>query len=182
MSSANSAPEVKPDEVTSVPEPVKVDSVAKEEPSKNPKSAKKPGTPKKSPKGGKKGTPKKTTTPKGTKSKQVKKELKKAKQTKLTRRKKTEERKRARIRNGILRREKLAARRAKSHSKFQIRCRKPVEDEIFDVDEFVKFLTEKFKINGKTGLIGTSKDASIQKAGSAVHVISKQPFPKYYIK
>ncbi|ETO17384.1 Ribosomal Protein, Large subunit family member (rpl-22) [Reticulomyxa filosa] len=99
-----------------------------------------------------------------------------------TRRKKTEERKRARIRNGILRREKLAARRAKSHSKFQLRCKKPVEDEIFDVDEFVKFLTEKFKINGKTGNVGAGKDSNIQKSGSSVHIQSKQPFPKYYIK
>jgi len=136
-----------------------------------------------------KGSKKKTTatSPKASsktalRSQQLKRRIKQAKKPKLTRRKQTEERKRAKIRNGILRREYLAARRAKAHSKFQIRCKKPVEDEIFDVDEFVKFLTERFKVNGKTGVVGSGKDSTIQKSGTTIHVMSKQPFPKYYIK
>jgi len=114
--------------------------------------------------------------------KSLRKRVKQQKKPKVTRRKQTEQRKRAKIRNGILRREKLAARRAKAHSKFQIRCKKPVDDEIFDVDEFVKYLAERFKVNGKTGLVGQGKDSNIQKTGTTVHVLSKQPIPKYYIK
>lgn len=138
-----------------------------------------------SPKGSKKkttGTSPKAGSKTALRAKQLKQRFKQAKKPKLTRRKQTEERKRARIRNGILRREYLAARRAKAHSKFQIRCKKPFEDEIFDVDEFVKFLTERFKVNGKSGVVGNGKDATIQKSGTTIHVMSKQPFPKYYIK
>merc|ERR1712087_369304 len=82
----------------------------------------------------------------------------------------------------IKRREKILAARAKATSKFQIRCRKPVEDEIFDVDEFVKFLKERFKVEGKTGQVGPGRPVNVQKSVSTVHVLSKKPFPKYYLK
>lgn len=77
---------------------------------------------------------------------------------------------------------KIRAIRAKAQLKYQIRCRKPVEDEIFDVDEYVKYLTERFKINGKTGQVGSGRPVAIEKAANTVHVASKVPFPKFYLK
>jgi len=168
-------------------------STPKAKPKTAPKGAPKAKatTPKKTAKAGSAPSSKKKTVKKDTKKtkpkskpqlKSLRKRVKQAKKPKVTRRKQTEQRKRAKIRNGILRRQKLAARRAKAHSKFQIRCKKPVDDEIFDVDEFVKYLVERFKVNGKTGMVGQGKDSTIQKAGTTVHILSKQPFPKYYIK
>jgi len=57
-----------------------------------------------------------------------------------------------------------------------------VEDEIFDVDEYVKYLTERFKINGKTGQVGSGRPVRVQKAATTIHVESRVPFPKFYIK
>lgn len=91
-------------------------------------------------------------------------------------------RRKAEYKAKIARREKIKAARAKSTCKFQIRCRKPVEDEIFDVDEFVKYLKEHFKVDGKTGQVGPARQVNIQKSVSTVHVMSKKPFPKYYLK
>merc|ERR1712130_119192 len=96
-------------------------------------------------------------------------------QLKVKRRKKA-------LKERIARRERIAAFRAKSTSKFQIRCRKPVEDEIFDVDEFVKYIKEHFKVDGKTGEVGPGRSVNVQKSVSTVHVMSKKPFPKYYLK
>merc|ERR1711997_829847 len=74
-------------------------------------------------------------------------------------------RKRA-LKERVARRERISAYRAKATSKFQIRCRKPVEDEIFDVDEFVKYLKERFKVDGKTGDVGPGRTANVQKSVS----------------
>ena len=103
------------------------------------------------------------------KNKQTKKQIQKA-------------RKKRKLKQRIARRERIAAYRAKSTSKFQIRCRKPVEDEIFDVDEFVKYIKEHFKVDGKTGQVGPGRSVNVQKSVSTVHVMSKKPFPKYYLK
>mmetsp|Transcript_72748 Transcript_72748/g.116059 ORF Transcript_72748/g.116059 Transcript_72748/m.116059 type:complete len:176 (+) Transcript_72748:78-605(+) len=86
------------------------------------------------------------------------------------------------IKDKRARRERIQKYRAKSATKFQIRCRKPVEDEIFDVDEFVKYIKEHFKVDGKTGAVGPGRPVNVQKSVSTVHVMSKQPFPKYYLK
>merc|ERR1712087_446333 len=99
-----------------------------------------------------------------------------------TKRQKAKAKRKKQLKRRIKRREKILAARAKATSKFQIRCRKPVEDEIFDVDEFVKFLKERFKVNGKTGQVGPGRAANVQKSVSTVHVLSKAPFPKYYLK
>mmetsp|Transcript_13940 Transcript_13940/g.17182 ORF Transcript_13940/g.17182 Transcript_13940/m.17182 type:complete len:101 (-) Transcript_13940:91-393(-) len=53
---------------------------------------------------------------------------------------------------------------------------------MFDVDEFVKFLKERFKVNGKTGDVGPAKTVNINKNITSVHVTSKKPFPKFYLK
>ena len=70
----------------------------------------------------------------------------------------------------------------KNDTKFQVKCRRPVEDEIFDVDEFVKYLKERFKIGGKTGVVGAGRPVNIHKTQENVNVLSKKPFPKYYLK
>eukprot|EP00485_Elphidium_margaritaceum_P005710 CAMPEP_0202687716 /NCGR_PEP_ID=MMETSP1385-20130828/3364_1 /ASSEMBLY_ACC=CAM_ASM_000861 /TAXON_ID=933848 /ORGANISM="Elphidium margaritaceum" /LENGTH=170 /DNA_ID=CAMNT_0049342555 /DNA_START=81 /DNA_END=593 /DNA_ORIENTATION=- len=102
--------------------------------------------------------------------------------TKLTKRELKVQRHKKKLREKRERRTKIAAARAKSSCKFQIRCRKPVEDEIFDVDEFVKYLQERFKVDGKTGQVGPARPVNIQKSVTTVHVTSKKPFPKFYVK
>ena len=57
-----------------------------------------------------------------------------------------------------------------------------MEDEIFDVDQFVKYLKEHFKVDGKTGQVGPSQQVNIQKSVTTVHVMSKKPFTKFYLK
>merc|ERR1712154_420031 len=110
-----------------------------------------------------------------------KKKSKKKKKVKPTKSLLRVRRRKKELKERIQRRQKIAAYRAKATSKFQIRCRKPVEDEIFDVDEFVKFLKERFK-EGKTGQVGPGRPVNVQKSVSTVHVLSKKPFPKYYLK
>merc|ERR1712154_322710 len=99
-----------------------------------------------------------------------------------TKREKAKAKKKKQLKARIARRAKIMAYRAKATSKFQIRCRKPVEDEIFDVDEFVKYIKEHFKVDGKTGKVGPGQTVNVQKSVSTVHVMSKAPFPKYYLK
>merc|ERR1712173_121320 len=82
----------------------------------------------------------------------------------------------------VARKRKILEEHAKSTSRFFIKCRKPVEDEIFDVDEYVKFLKERFKINGKTGVVGAGRPVDIRKNVTTVYVSSKQPYPKKYLK
>lgn len=95
--------------------------------------------------------------------------------------KKQRMRKRA-MREAIKRRNCIMAARARSTSRFQIRCRKPVEDEIFDVDEFVKYIKERFKFEGKTGQVGAGRPVNVSKSVTTVHVMSKKPFAKAYLK
>eukprot|EP00483_Globobulimina_turgida_P000833 UN00834 len=102
--------------------------------------------------------------------KRKKKDIKTKAQKRVIRRKKE-------YRDRVVRRAKIQALRAKATSKFQIRCRKPVEDDIFDVDEFVKYIKEHFKVDGKTGAVGPGRTVNVQKSVSTVHVMSKKPFP-----
>merc|ERR1712129_626660 len=150
--------------------------VQKKSPSKNVKPSKAAkGGPKKDAKVIKKEIKKAKAAPKKKKKKKAKK-VKPTKSLLRVRRHKKE------VKASRARRALIAAWRAKATSKFQIRCRKPVEDEIFDVDEFVKFLKERFKVEGKTGQVGPGRPVNVQKSVSTVHVLSKKPFPKYYLK
>eukprot|EP01084_Bolivina_argentea_P135591 238908_1 len=112
----------------------------------------------------------------------IKSKSKKKKNQKPTKAQLKVRRRKKELKERIARRERIAAYRAKATSKFQIRCRKPVEDEIFDVDEFVKYIKEHFKVDGKTGAVGPGRSVNVQKSVSTVHVMSKKPFPKYYLK
>merc|ERR1712154_55389 len=71
------------------------------------------------------------------------------------------------------RRKKVLEKYLNSSSKFHIKCRKPVEDEIFDVDEYVKYLKERFKMNGKTGCVGPKGLVYISKNVTTVYISSK---------
>merc|ERR1719231_1822800 len=64
--------------------------------------------------------------------------------------------------------------------KFTIDCSEPVDDDIFDIASFEKFLHDRIKINGKTGVLGDS--VTIVREGSAIHVTCKIAFSKRYLK
>merc|ERR1711964_708848 len=63
---------------------------------------------------------------------------------------------------------------------FSINCAAPMEDEIFDIVSFEKFLNNKIKVNGKTGVLGDT--ASIERDDSGIHVTSKTSMSKGYLK
>merc|ERR1711879_1006865 len=71
---------------------------------------------------------------------------------------------------------KILEEHKKATSRFHIKCRKP------DEDEYVKFLKERFKMNGKTGCVGSGRTVHISKNVTTVYVQSKQPYPKKYLK
>ena len=68
----------------------------------------------------------------------------------------------------------------KIHLRFSIDCNTPMEDGIFDIESFEKFLHERIKINGKTGVLGDT--VSIRTAASKVVIDSKTHFSKRYFK
>merc|ERR1719473_959273 len=65
-------------------------------------------------------------------------------------------------------------------TKFTIDCSDPVDDDIFDIASFEKFLHDRIKINGKTGVLGD--DIVIVRDGSSIQVTAKIPFSKRYLK
>ncbi|GAB5368128.1 hypothetical protein AAMO2058_001291700 [Amorphochlora amoebiformis] len=65
--------------------------------------------------------------------------------------------------------------------RFVINCQKPVEDEIFDMVAFTKYLHDRIKVKGKTGNLGD--DVKIDNTSeSSVEVVAKAPFSKRYLK
>merc|ERR550514_218291 len=75
---------------------------------------------------------------------------------------------------------KGASKAATKASKYTIDCSEPVDDDIFDIASFEKFLHDRIKINGKTGALGDS--ITIVREGSSIHVTCKIPFSKRYLK
>merc|ERR1719424_791904 len=65
-------------------------------------------------------------------------------------------------------------------SKYTINCTEPVEDDIFDIASFEKFLHDRIKINGKTGALGDL--VTIVREGSSINVTCKIQFSKRYLK
>merc|ERR1712096_542866 len=59
---------------------------------------------------------------------------------------------------------------------------KPVDDDIFDMGEFEKFLSEKIKVGGQTGQVGPDKDVNVDREESTITLTSSIPFSKRYIK
>ncbi|CAE7220849.1 rpl-22 [Symbiodinium sp. CCMP2592] len=64
--------------------------------------------------------------------------------------------------------------------KFTVDCQQPAEDKIIEVKDFEKFLTNKIKVDGKTGNLGDKVTISREK--SKIHVSAESPFSKRYLK
>mmetsp|Transcript_12288 Transcript_12288/g.21133 ORF Transcript_12288/g.21133 Transcript_12288/m.21133 type:complete len:128 (-) Transcript_12288:72-455(-) len=68
----------------------------------------------------------------------------------------------------------------KSTMKFTVDCQQPADDNIIEPKDFEKFLTNKIKVDGKTGNFGDKVTVSREK--SKVHVTAEAPFSKRYLK
>jgi len=65
--------------------------------------------------------------------------------------------------------------------KFIINCSQPVNDKIFDLAAFEKFLHDRIKVDGRTGNLGDSITVS-QQGGSKIEVVAHQEFSGRYLK
>ncbi len=63
---------------------------------------------------------------------------------------------------------------------FSILCQIPVEDKVFEVEEFVDFLKSNIKVNGKKGQLGTA--VTVSGNDGAINVTAEAPFSKRYLK
>ena len=68
----------------------------------------------------------------------------------------------------------------KSTQKFTIDCRLPIEDGVIVLSDFQQFLTQKIKVENKTGNLGTAVTVSADK--EHVVVEAKIAFSKRYLK
>jgi len=64
--------------------------------------------------------------------------------------------------------------------KYTIDASEPAADEIFDISSFEKFLHDRIKIGGKTGVLG--EQVTITREGSVITVQSKVALSKRYLK
>jgi len=78
----------------------------------------------------------------------------------------------------VLRKKRVAVKAV--NQKFSIDCSEPAADEIFDITAFEKFLHDRIKINGKTGVLG--EQVTITKEGSSLVIQTKTHFSKRYFK
>ncbi|MEW5300838.1 MAG: hypothetical protein WDW38_005243 [Sanguina aurantia] len=62
---------------------------------------------------------------------------------------------------------------------FTIDCTKPVEDKIMEIGSFEKFLTDKIKVDGKTGVLG---DIKVVREKSKILVTADTQVSKRYLK
>ncbi|CAF0734258.1 unnamed protein product [Adineta steineri] len=75
---------------------------------------------------------------------------------------------------------KSGAKKKNKAIKYYIDCTHPVEDGIFDLAAFERFLLEKMKINGKTSNL--TGNVAVEKAKSKISVTSEIPLSKRYMK
>jgi len=64
--------------------------------------------------------------------------------------------------------------------KFTIDCTTPVNDSVLDVASFEKFLHDRIKVNGKTGVLGDA--VKISRTATKLQVVAEAPFSKRYLK
>ncbi|PSN66058.1 60S ribosomal protein L22 [Corynespora cassiicola Philippines] len=64
---------------------------------------------------------------------------------------------------------------------FIINCSQPVNDKIFDIQAFEKFLHDRIKVEGRTGNLGDNIQIS-QQADGKIEVIAHQEFSGRYLK
>ncbi|KAL6766935.1 RPL22 [Auxenochlorella protothecoides x Auxenochlorella symbiontica] len=70
--------------------------------------------------------------------------------------------------------------KAKKALTFTIDCTKPVEDKIMEIASFEKFLQDRIKVDGKTGLLGDN--VKVSRTKSSVTVTSEIAMSKRYLK
>jgi large subunit ribosomal protein L22e len=70
--------------------------------------------------------------------------------------------------------------KGKKAQSFVIDCSKPVDDKIMEIALFEKFLTDKIKVGGKTGVLGDS--VKVSRDRSKITVTSEVPMSKRYLK
>ena len=75
---------------------------------------------------------------------------------------------------------KAAVKGKKSTLKFTLDCQQPADDNIIEPKDFEKFLTNRIKVEGKTGNLGDK--VSISREKSKIHVSAEAPFSKRYLK
>ena len=68
----------------------------------------------------------------------------------------------------------------KTNSVFGIDCSKPVEDKVFNTNNFAEFLKQRIKVNGKLGKLGDNIQVSNDER--KVKVEANIPFSKRYLK
>jgi len=76
---------------------------------------------------------------------------------------------------------KAAKKGTKVTKKYTINCAQPVSDKIFDISAFQKFLSERIKINGRTGNLGDTVTVS-QVGGDKIEVVAHIEFSGRYLK
>eukprot|EP00933_Yihiella_yeosuensis_P052467 TRINITY_DN5054_c0_g5_i1.p1 TRINITY_DN5054_c0_g5~~TRINITY_DN5054_c0_g5_i1.p1 ORF type:complete len:124 (+),score=44.40 TRINITY_DN5054_c0_g5_i1:99-470(+) len=64
--------------------------------------------------------------------------------------------------------------------KFTVDCQAPADDNIIEPKDFEKFLTNRIKVDGKTGNLGDK--VSISRDKSKITVTAESPFSKRYLK
>ncbi|CAJ1364737.1 unnamed protein product [Effrenium voratum] len=68
----------------------------------------------------------------------------------------------------------------KTTVKYTVDCQQPADDNIIEAKDFEKFLTNRIKVDGKTGNLGDKITVAREK--SKVHVTAEAPFSKRYLK
>eukprot|EP00930_Biecheleria_cincta_P084545 TRINITY_DN739_c0_g5_i1.p2 TRINITY_DN739_c0_g5~~TRINITY_DN739_c0_g5_i1.p2 ORF type:complete len:144 (+),score=45.75 TRINITY_DN739_c0_g5_i1:58-432(+) len=68
----------------------------------------------------------------------------------------------------------------KQQLKFVVDCTQPADDNIIEPKDFEKFLTNRIKVDGKTGNLG--EKISISRDKSKITVNAEAPFSKRYLK
>lgn len=56
----------------------------------------------------------------------------------------------------------------------------PIEDNVIVLSDFKNYLTERIKVNGKTGQLGDS--VSVTEDGNTINIIARVAFSKRYLK
>ncbi|CAE8680128.1 unnamed protein product, partial [Polarella glacialis] len=75
---------------------------------------------------------------------------------------------------------KTAVKGKKVVMKFTLDCQQPADDNIIEAKDFEKFLTNRIKVDGKTGNLG--EKVTITREKSKIHVSAEAPFSKRYLK
>eukprot|EP00416_Gambierdiscus_australes_P019415 CAMPEP_0171061914 /NCGR_PEP_ID=MMETSP0766_2-20121228/4748_1 /TAXON_ID=439317 /ORGANISM="Gambierdiscus australes, Strain CAWD 149" /LENGTH=125 /DNA_ID=CAMNT_0011517661 /DNA_START=59 /DNA_END=436 /DNA_ORIENTATION=+ len=81
---------------------------------------------------------------------------------------------------GLKKKGKVVAKGKKQMLKFSIDCQQPADDNIIETKDLEKFLTNRIKVEGKTGNLKDKVTISREKA--KIHVSAEAPFSKRYLK